>query len=215
MADDPNRRSYPGVPPGTGQPSSTQPQRHSSGTFPAVMPGTGRPSGTNPSMPAMRDPRSLVVVPVRYRFSSIIDFIGTHSINVSRSGMFITSNEPAAIGTVLDFEFALADGFSLLKGKGEVVRLSASPRGMGVRFQQLDDASRKLIDRIVEVNTREGKRSVVPLEFAEAPAPTSSARGGAGAGSGSSIGVDFTGRDLRSTPARPPISRTIRCSTFG
>jgi uncharacterized protein (TIGR02266 family) len=116
---------------------------------------------------APRDPRAPVIVPIRYRYESIIDFVETQSANVSRSGMFVTTNESLPLGTVLDFEFALSDGFCLLKGKAEVVRVSHTPpRGLGLRFQQLDAPSQKLIDRIVEVNAQEGKKPTVSMDFA-------------------------------------------------
>jgi uncharacterized protein (TIGR02266 family) len=117
--------------------------------------------------PAPRDPRTPVIVPIRYKYDSIIDFVDTQSVNVSRSGMFVTTNESLPLGTVLDFEFALSDGFCLLKGKADVVRVSHTPpRGLGLRFQQLDAASQKLIERIVEVNAREGKKPTVSMDFA-------------------------------------------------
>src|SRR6185436_18675340 len=100
---------------------------------------------------------------------SFVDFIETQSMNISRSGMFIASRASVPIGTGIDFEFSLADGFPLLRGKGEVTRVSTNPPGVGVRFDELDESSRKLIDRIVEVNAEEGKRPTVALDFAEAP----------------------------------------------
>jgi len=119
--------------------------------------------------PTQRDPRAPVIVPIRYKYDSIIDFVETQSVNVSRSGMFVTTNESLPLGTVLDFEFALSDGFCLLKGKADVVRVSHTPpRGLGLRFQQLDSASQKLIDRIIEVNAREGKKPTVSMDFAPA-----------------------------------------------
>jgi hypothetical protein len=149
-------------------------------SFTAVQPKTGNESFAPPSRtmtgvgPSPRDPRAPVVVPIRYRYESIIDFVETQSVNVSRSGMFVTTNESLPLGTVLDFEFALSDGFCLLKGKADVVRVSHTPpRGLGLRFQQLDGPSQKLIDRIIEVNAREGKKPTVSMDFA--PLETASA----------------------------------------
>jgi len=153
----------------------------------------GSPSGGQVS----RDRRMSVAVPFRYRYQSFIDFVETQSINVSRSGMFIASNEPLPAGSVVEFEFALADGYPLLKGRAEVVRVSAHPPGMGLRFQQLDEQSRKLIERIAEVNSQEGKKPTVSLDFTEAQvAPSGQGQMGRSA-SGSSLGVEFLGRDLR------------------
>ncbi len=166
----------PGAAPRTGgsvSPSLTEARRGNTGMVP--IPGPTRPqtgavptgSGSGAALIA-RDPRAAVVVPVRYKYESFIDFVETQSINVSRSGMFVVGNESLAVGTIVDFEFLLADGFAILKGKAEIARISRSPPvGIGVRFQKLDEASRKLIDRIVDVNTREGKRPTVPLDFAD------------------------------------------------
>jgi uncharacterized protein (TIGR02266 family) len=141
-----------------------------------------------------RDPRAAVTVPVRYRYQSIIDFVETQSMNVSRSGMFIASKTSVPIGTAIDFEFSLADGVPLLKGTGEVTRISANPAGVGVRFKQLDEPSRKLIDRIVEVNAEEGKRPTVALDFEASAGPTSGTH--PVRQTGISPGVEFNGRDL-------------------
>ena len=117
--------------------------------------------------PTVRDPRAAVVVPIRYRYESIIDFIESQSVNISRSGMFVTTAEPLPLGTMLDFEFSLADGFTLLKGKAEVVRVSHTPpAGLGLKFHHLDAQSQKLIERIVEVNATEGKKPTVSMDFA-------------------------------------------------
>src|SRR4051812_23254554 len=129
-----------------------------------AVPAVGPPSSSNH---VARDPRAAVTVPVRYRYQSFIDFVETQSMNVSRSGMFIASRTSVPIGTAIDFEFSLADGFPLLRGTAEVTRISANPAGVGVRFNLLDEPSRKLIDRIVEINAEEGKRPTVALDFAD------------------------------------------------
>jgi len=150
--------------------------------------GTGRVSAppsvveaTSAIQPGFQDraPRARVSVPVRYRYASIIDFVETQSVNVSRTGMFVASESPLPMGTLVQFEFALADGFVILKGTAEVVRAvpgsGKQPSGMGLRFQDLEDKSRKLIERIVEVNTEEGKAPTVPLADLLTAAETMSA----------------------------------------
>src|SRR5687767_7759418 len=155
-----------------------------------VMPGTAPGSAPRP-----RDPRLAVAVPFRYKYQSILDFQEVQAVNISRSGMFVVSNEPLPVGSIIEFEFALADGFPLLRGKAEVVRVSGKPPGMGLRFQALDEPSRKLIDRIVEVNTHEGKRPTVSLDFLDAQ-QVAQLKGLTGA-TGIAPGVDFKDRDLR------------------
>ena len=132
-----------------------------------------------------RATRAQVVVPVRYRFGSIIDFAETQSVNISRTGMFVLTGEVAPVGTLLDFEVGLADGYRLLRGKAEVVRASQNPAGMGLRFVELDPPSEKLIARIVEVNVEEGKTPTVPMDFDGGPG---AGRGGFGAASSSQPG---------------------------
>ncbi len=137
--------------------------------------GGGTGIGRNPLSPGYADraPRARVVVPVRYRYQSILDFVETQSINVSRSGMYITCDSPLPVGTVLQFEFALSDGFVLLKGTAEVTRAvtgdPVQPAGMGLRFMELEEKSRTLIERIVEVNEEEGKEPTVALDFTPPP----------------------------------------------
>jgi uncharacterized protein (TIGR02266 family) len=113
-----------------------------------------------------RAPRSKVTVPVLCRFPSFIDFVETQSVNVSASGMFLTCESPPPIGTKIEFEFSLDDGFVMLKGSALVTRaVTTGEKGMGLRFLDLDPESKKLIDRIVEVNAEEGKHPSVPFDF--------------------------------------------------
>jgi uncharacterized protein (TIGR02266 family) len=117
-----------------------------------------------------RDPRFPVVAQVKLRYNSILDFHASQSINISRTGMFLAADRPAAVGTIIEFEFGLADGLSLLKGKGEVVRITQSPvAGMGVRFRELDHDSRKCLESIVASNEKEGRSPSVPLDFDRDP----------------------------------------------
>jgi uncharacterized protein (TIGR02266 family) len=128
-------------------------------------------SGAQRSDLQARDPRVAVSAPVRVRYESILDFHETQSVNISRSGMFVSCADPRPVGTIIDFELALADGLSLLRGKGEVVRVTGTPvAGMGVRFRELDEEARRFLDRIVQVNEEEGRSPAVSLDFASAPA---------------------------------------------
>jgi len=143
-----------------------------------------------------------VVIPVRFRYQSILDFAESQSLNISRSGMFVTTDEVLAVGTTVELEFSLDDGLPLLRGTATVTRAGTAPRGLGLQFKQLDEKSRSLIDRIVEVNVREGRKSSVPLDFNPEPAapvapvaPVASAA--IGSGSGASLGVQLNGQDLK------------------
>jgi PilZ domain len=182
------------------------------GQFPRVPEGTPRavpPAGSaaiRTAQPAVqsearkltpRDPRAQVVVPVRYRYESIIDFHETQSANISKTGMFVVTSEVVPQYTIVEFEVSLADGFLLMKGKAEVARVSTTPpRGLGLRFVQLDDTSVKLITRIVEVNSQEGKKPTVSMDFApESPVGQSRSFQAPDPGSGLG-GVTWKAQDL-------------------
>ncbi len=121
-----------------------------------------------------REPRISVAAPVKIRYESILDFHEMQSVNISRSGMFLSCSDPRPVGTLIDFELALADGLSLFKGKGEVVRVASAPMaGMGVRFRELDQEARRFLERIVMVNEQEGRAPSMPLDFIS-PVPSPS-----------------------------------------
>lgn len=132
-------------------------------------PGKGAPGETPPPPASDRrtGPRGAVVLPVRVRYDSVLDFVDTQSMNISRTGMFIATDDPPAVGSMVDFEFGLSDGFTLLRGTAEVVRvvLGGVVSGMGIRFVDLDESYRRLIDRIVDVNAVEGRNSTLNFDF--------------------------------------------------
>lgn len=111
-----------------------------------------------------------VAAQVKIRYESILDFHESQAINISRSGMFLASDNPGTVGSLVEFELALADGLSLLKGQGEVVRVTRTPvAGMGIRFRELDQESRRCLESIVTSNEREGRAPWVSLDFATEP----------------------------------------------
>ena len=112
-----------------------------------------------------------MTVPVRCRFPSFLEFVETQSVNVSREGMYLRCDTPPGVGAKIEFEVSLDDGYVILQGTGQVVRVvTTGDRGMGLRFIDLDEKSRKLIDRIVEVNLDEGKSPTMPMDFSR-PVP--------------------------------------------
>jgi uncharacterized protein (TIGR02266 family) len=128
----------------------------------------GRAPGPGPKPERRTDSRAKVAMPVSCRYESVLDFVASQSMNISESGMFIETDTPAAIGSRIEFNFGLMDGFTLLHGTAEVMRVvTAGPvNGMGVRFVSLDDANRALIARIIAVNNQEGRNSTLNFDFA-------------------------------------------------
>ncbi len=114
--------------------------------------------------------RAKVAMPVMCRYESVLDFVATQSMNISPTGVFIETETPAAVGSRIEFNFMLDDGFTLLRGTADVVRVvTAGPvNGMGVRFVDLDDAYRDLIARIIAVNNQEGRNSTLTFDFSRA-----------------------------------------------
>jgi uncharacterized protein (TIGR02266 family) len=135
-------------------------------------------SGGGPTGERRSAERVPLMVPLRYEFESILDFEDVQSRNISRTGLFIQTETAVPLGTEIAFELGLVDGFTLLKGRGRVVRVdSAGPvAGLGVEFLHLDESMRRLIERIVEVNAEEGRSASVGLDFSR-PIATPPLRG--------------------------------------
>lgn len=91
---------------------------------------------------------------VEYRFESMDDFRSQFANDLSLGGMFIKTDEPEPMGTVIFLQFDLQDGSKILSGYGKVVRVN--PRGvpdfdpgMGVEFLKFDDESLRRIRQLV------------------------------------------------------------------
>ena len=108
-----------------------------------------------------RDERAVV----NHEFSSIDEFIHEYVTNISRSGVFIRSKHPLAVGTKVDLKFTIIlDDPEIIEGIGEVVRVSDDPRGMGVVFISLSNVSQNLIARLMtrRAGTESGAPGVAP-----------------------------------------------------
>ncbi len=106
---------------------------------------------------ARNDKRTLLSLKIRYKSSTLEDFIERYSNDISRGGVFIKAKKPLAVGTLLKFEFLLKDQSTLIHGVGRVVwRRDPSdadpqnPSGMGIKFIKMDPESRALVQRIAE-----------------------------------------------------------------
>ena len=105
-----------------------------------------------------KDRRTKVLsMTVRYRSATLGEFIEHHSYDVSRGGMFIKTPSPFPPGTLLKFEVKIADEQRVMQGVGRVVwkrdldgNTPGDPAGMGIKFIKIDDASRAVIDKLVE-----------------------------------------------------------------
>jgi molecular chaperone DnaK len=107
--------------------------------------------GPNPDN-RRRHNRTKVALLVQYRFDTFDDFITEYSVDLSPGGIFIRTDTPPELGTVVHLQFSLRDGSHLIEGLGKVVRIrSAGPEGeagMGIEFTQFDPDALALVERI-------------------------------------------------------------------
>ena len=103
-----------------------------------------------------REPRTII----NKEFSSVDEFIAEYVTNLSRSGVFIKSDEPLPVGTRVNLKFTvIMDELETIEGVGEVVRVADDPTGMGVVFTELSSYSKGLIEKLL---TNQGRRSKSP-----------------------------------------------------
>jgi uncharacterized protein (TIGR02266 family) len=93
-------------------------------------------------------------VTVNHEFRSIEEFITEYVSDISRTGVFIRSDDPLPAGTKVDLRFTVIDDdFETIEGIGEVTRVvppgGADPPGMGVVFTELTRSSQTLIERLL------------------------------------------------------------------
>ena len=89
-------------------------------------------------------------VTINKEFESFDAFIQEYVTNISRTGVFIKSTTPLAIGTRVNLRFTvIMDDIETIEGIGEVVRVESDPSGMGVVFRELSTYSKGLIDKLL------------------------------------------------------------------
>ena len=95
-------------------------------------------------------------VTINKEFESFDAFIQEYVTNISRTGVFIKSQQPLPIGTRVNLRFTvIMDDIETIEGVGEVVRVHDDPPGMGVVFTELSSYSQGLIEKLL---TAQGKR---------------------------------------------------------
>ena len=89
-------------------------------------------------------------VTINKEFESFDAFIQEYVTNISRTGLFIKSTQPLAVGTRVNLCFTvIMEGIETIEGVGEVVRVEKDPPGMGVVFRELSAYSKDLIDKLL------------------------------------------------------------------
>ena len=89
-------------------------------------------------------------VTINKEFESFDAFIQEYVTNISRSGVFIKSSKPLAVGTQVNLRFTvIMDDIETIEGVGEVVRVEKDPPGMGVVFRELSAYSQALVEKLL------------------------------------------------------------------
>jgi hypothetical protein len=89
-------------------------------------------------------------VTINKEFESFDAFIQEYVTNISRTGVFIKSQTPLAIGTRVNLRFTvIMEDIETIEGVGEVVRMEKDPPGMGVVFRELSAYSKGLIEKLL------------------------------------------------------------------
>jgi uncharacterized protein (TIGR02266 family) len=91
---------------------------------------------------------------IQYKFETMEQFKTEVANDLSIGGMFIKTNNPEPLGSVIFLEFDLKDGSKILSGYGKVVRVNAVATpdfdpGMGVEFMKFDEESMTRIKAVI------------------------------------------------------------------
>src|SRR5688572_19704427 len=87
---------------------------------------------------------------INKEFDSFDQFIQEYVTNISRTGVFIKTDTPLAIGTEVNLRFTvIMDDIETIEGLGRVVRVEQNPPGMGVVFLELSKYSAQLIEKLL------------------------------------------------------------------
>jgi uncharacterized protein (TIGR02266 family) len=107
--------------------------------------------------------RASASLKVKYKSTTISQFIQQFGLDISHAGMFIKTKAPLESGALIRLELQLSDGTPVIVGSGRVRwrrptgSESQAPAGMGIEFTRLDPESRRFVDSIVD--GREGRPS--------------------------------------------------------
>ncbi len=89
-------------------------------------------------------------VTINKEFESFDAFIQEYVTNISKTGAFIKSTTPLAIGTRVNLRFTvIMEDIETIEGVGEGVRVEKDPPGMGIVFRELSGYSKDLLAKLL------------------------------------------------------------------
>lgn len=94
-----------------------------------------------------RHPRVALALLVQYRFGALEDFRTDYAVNVSRSGLFIETDEVRPPGTRVFVQLSTRDGRHFLQGEGRVVRTAGG--GYAIELHGFDADAQAVLDSLV------------------------------------------------------------------
>ncbi|MEJ7735236.1 MAG: PilZ domain-containing protein [Polyangiaceae bacterium] len=113
--------------------------------------GEREDDGGDKGLPPRKDER----LTINKEFESYEAFITEYVSNISRTGVFVRSKTPLAVGTKVNLRFTvIMDDIETIEGVGEVVRVHDDPPGMGVVFTELSSYSKGLLDKLITTQGR-------------------------------------------------------------
>jgi uncharacterized protein (TIGR02266 family) len=87
---------------------------------------------------------------INKEFENFEAFVEEYVTNISRTGVFIKTKTPLAIGTRVRLRFSvILTEIETVEGEGEVVRVQDDPPGMGVVFTSLTSYSAGLLEKLL------------------------------------------------------------------
>jgi uncharacterized protein (TIGR02266 family) len=101
------------------------------------------------------NPRVELCTDVRISYPDRQSIVSSLCRNISVGGMFVETDLPPAVATVVRFELDLEHFSEVVRGTGEVMwampgRQGSALSGFGMRFLEIDPRQRQLIFRIVD-----------------------------------------------------------------
>jgi uncharacterized protein (TIGR02266 family) len=121
-----------------------------------------KPIGTIAVQPMPEDDARRVFprIPARFavRFGTVQDFVLEYAANISAGGVFVQSDDPLPLKSIVRVEMELPGGGPAVPARGVVVHRVTSDEakargvmaGMGVQFLDADDEFRRRIDEAIE-----------------------------------------------------------------
>jgi uncharacterized protein (TIGR02266 family) len=99
---------------------------------------------------------AIVSLSVRLKAVTIDEFIDHHAVDVGAHGIYVQTERPSPLETLVQLQVRLATGQTIIAGLGRVVWARSAHQatvgraaGMGVKFVKLDERSRAFVNNLV------------------------------------------------------------------